>query len=448
MLLSVFVHASCLAQTGRGPSEYRDFRDRRGRPIQARVLRASGDEVTVERKDGRQFTVPVSVFCQADRDYLRALASSRVPSASGGDWPRFRGPHGNGVSDEKLDLLPDGPKKLWQVTIAGGRGSVAVVSGKAYVVGNDDQGLAVSCLDAETGKGLWTTHFGNDGGKNATPTVVDGKVYVLAYRGRAFCLDARDGQLDWEQDLRMRGGKEAGWGHAGSPLIWEDLVICNVGAGVAVKKETGQIVWQHVGHSGHATPVLFTLKERTGVAIFSGTTLFARDLRSGKELWSIPWPTSRAVNACDPIFVGDKVLISTTYGKGGALFDLTGAEPKQVWFEEKLGSSYRTGVYWKGCVYGNAGRNPVCFDYATGRVHWQDRGNVGGFALLADEKLIYLTQKGLLLIANPTPDGLTPIVETQLLEGLTWGPPALCNGKLYVRNESGDLACWRIAAEK
>jgi hypothetical protein len=75
-------------------------------------------------------------------------------------------------------------------------------------------------------------------------------------------------------------------------------------------------------------------------------------------------------------------------------------------------------------------------------------GNEGGFALLADERLIYLTGDGLLLIANSTPDGLTPIVETQLLEGTTWGPPALCGGKLYVRNESGDLACWRIAVEK
>ena len=243
----------------------------------------------------------------------------------------------------------------------------------------------------------------------------------------------------------MRGGKEAGWGHAASPLVWQDLVICNVGAGVAVRKDRGEIVWQHVGHSGHATPVLFALRGRTGVAIFSGTALFARDPRSGEELWSIPWPTTRAVNACDPIFVGDRVLISTTYGRGGALFDLAGGQPKQLWFEEELGSSYRTGVYWNGCVYGNARRKPVCFDYATGRVHWRERRNEGGFALLADGKLVYLTGAGLLFIADATPDGLRPIVRTQLLEGKTWGPPALCDGKVYVRNDSGDLACWQIA---
>jgi hypothetical protein len=90
----------------------------------------------------------------------------------------------------------------------------------------------------------------------------------------------------------------------------------------------------------------------------------------------------------------------------------------------------------------------VCYDYATGQVHWEDRGHEGGFALVADEKLIYLTGDGLLLIANATTDGLTPTIQTQLLEGATWGPPAFCGGKVFVRNEAGDLACWQIAAQK
>jgi outer membrane protein assembly factor BamB len=308
--------------------------------------------------------------------------------------------------------------------------------------------MSVTCLDAETGNRLWSTRLKRDGGNNSTPTVADGWLYVLGYRGQAFCLDVRSGELRWKQDPRIRGDQEPGWGHAGSPFLWEELVICNVGAGAALHRETGEIVWQHSGQGGYATPVLFTLKGTTGVAIFHGTGLAARDPRSGKELWSIPWPTDRAVNACDPIFIGDKVLISTTYGKGAALFDLAGSEPKQVWYEEKLGSSYRTGIYWKGCVYGNARRKPVCYDYATGHVRWEERRKEGGFALLADEKLIYLTGDGLLIIAKPTPDGLTPIVEAQLLEGTTWAPPALCRGKVYVRNEAGDLACWQVALRK
>jgi hypothetical protein len=96
-------------------------------------------------------------------------------------------------------------------------------------------------------------------------------------------------------------------------------------------------------------------------------------------------------------------------------------------------------------LQGEAQRRPVCFDYETGRLRWQDKSRDGGFALLADGKLVYLTQKGRLIIAKATPDDLTPIVETQLIEGTTWGPPAISGGKIHVRNESGELASWQIA---
>jgi len=172
-------------------------------------------------------------------------------AAGGGGWHRFRGPHGNGVCDEKLDLLPDGPKKLWQVQTLSGRGSVAVVSGRVYIAGKGDAALTVSCLDAQTGAGVWTTPSRQDGGNHSTPTLADGKVYVLGYRGMLHCFDARTGRIDWQQALVKRGDKEPSWGHAGAPLIWEDLAICNVGAGVAVKKETGEIAWQHSGQGGY-----------------------------------------------------------------------------------------------------------------------------------------------------------------------------------------------------
>ena len=365
--------------------------------------------------------------------------------AQGADWPFFRGPHGTGISDEKLDLHPAAPRRLWQVSVPGGRGSVTVVKGKAYVAGVRDQKLAVTCLDAGTGAEAWTVSDRNDGGNNSTPAVTDGRLYLLGYRGRAYCLDAGTGSILWQRLLPLAGDPKPSWGHAGMPVVWEGLVICNVGTGVALRKETGEVAWQHSGQGGYATPVLFRHGNRVGVAVFAGDGLYARDVRTGELLWKIPWETERAVNACDPVFTDGHVLVSTTYGKGAALFDLRGREPRQVWFRPELGSSYCTSVLVDGNAYGVAGNRPVCHDVMTGATRWMGKANEAGFMLFADGWLIHITQSGLLSVAHASPAGFTPLASARVVTGKTWGPPALSDGKVYVRTESGELACWRIA---
>ena len=98
-LAGLFCHASCPAQSIDGQAEFREFRDQRGRAMQARVLKVSGDEVTIERRDGRKFTLAISVFSQTDRNYIRGLTEQPLSAATGDDWPCFRGPGGMGVSD-------------------------------------------------------------------------------------------------------------------------------------------------------------------------------------------------------------------------------------------------------------------------------------------------------------------------------------------------------------
>src|SRR5207302_1153838 len=57
------------------------------------------------------------------------------------DWPQWRGPHRNGISNEKglLKEWPkDGPKLLWKVTNAGsGYSTPAVVGERLYLLGNE-----------------------------------------------------------------------------------------------------------------------------------------------------------------------------------------------------------------------------------------------------------------------------------------------------------------------
>src|SRR5436190_19652326 len=106
---------------------------------------------------------------------LVALGSSLfAPAAQAQDWPQWRGPKRDGISQEKrlLKMWPkEGPKLLWQVKDLGsGYGSVAAAGGRLYLMGN--KGLDnefVTALDAKTGDTLWRTRIGKVGNPKQVP---------------------------------------------------------------------------------------------------------------------------------------------------------------------------------------------------------------------------------------------------------------------------------------
>jgi hypothetical protein len=59
--------------------------------------------------------------------------------------------------------------------------------------------------------------------------------------------------------------------------------------------------------------------------------------------------------------------------------------------------------------------------------------------MAADEKLIVLSERGELIIAEATPERFKPIARTQVLGGTCWTVPVLANGRIYCRNSAGDL---------
>src|SRR6266478_8399061 len=114
-------------------------------------------------------------------------------SAAANDWPQWRGPQRNGVSQETglLKEWPkDGPRLHWKVTDAGrGYSTPAVVAGRLYLLGNDGlDNEFVEALDVKDGKRLWQTRLGKVGnphqqpsfyGARSTPTVEGEVLYAL-----------------------------------------------------------------------------------------------------------------------------------------------------------------------------------------------------------------------------------------------------------------------------
>src|SRR5438046_4536268 len=103
------------------------------------------------------------------------LTIATALSVVAGDWPQWRGPQRNGVSQETglLKEWPkDGPRLHWKVTDAGrGYSTPAVVAGRLYLLGNDGlDNEFVEALAVKDGHRVWSTRLGNVGNPHQQPS--------------------------------------------------------------------------------------------------------------------------------------------------------------------------------------------------------------------------------------------------------------------------------------
>ena len=381
------------------------------------------------------------------------------------DWYRWRGPDADGISKEKewsARWPAEGPKRLWKTKVGTGFSSVSVSKGRVYTMGNAADMDGVFCFDADTGKEVWKYSYRAkldpkyyEGGPGSTPTVAGDHVFTFSKQGLVHCLEATSGLVVWSNNL-MEGLKleMPMWGFSGSILVEGDLCILNAGSmGTALDRKTGAVVWSSGADvSGYATPVPFDSDGERAVALFIKDQVVALRVRNGKELWRYPWKTEYDVNAADPIIDGRKVFVSSGYNRGGALIDFGGDAPKFVWENKDMRNHFNPSLLIGGFLYGFDGDSVKpdvmlkCVELKSGETKWTEKTGFGGLAA-ADGKLIVLTAKGELIVANATPDGFKPISRAQVLGGKCWTTPVLSNGKIYCRNAAGDLVCVDVHGE-
>jgi outer membrane protein assembly factor BamB len=185
--------------------------------------------------------------------FATSLAAALAVQAA--DWPQYRGPNLDGSTAEKIATKwpAGGPKALWKVPALDGFSSFTVSGGQAFtlVMREVDGGPQEVCvaLDASTGKEQWMAALGglklgdggqagakgNDGGDGprSTPTVSEGKVYVMSAKLVLSCFDAKTGKVAWQKDLvKDFAGRNISWQNAASPLVEGNLVyVAGGGAG-------------------------------------------------------------------------------------------------------------------------------------------------------------------------------------------------------------------------
>ena len=396
------------------------------------------------------------------------------------DWPNYRGPNHDGVSTEKgwlTDWPKEGLKQLWAVDLGPSYGSVAVSDGKLYAmwsITNKDE--VIYCLDAETGKEVWNHPFPKMPGDSwpgprSTPAVDGTFVYVATMNGQVCCLDADAGLVVWNKD--MKTDFNLAMPHhlfSSSPITHGDLLLVNMGpAGVAFDKKSGHIVWNNVvphSHSAYAAPVPCTVETQPCVAFLGDAALTVVKETSGQ-----------AVSICrmgagekspDPLVIGNHLFQTTS---GGCAFVTVDAPTSTVARKSGPGlqSRFSTPVLVGDCVYGfngspddswvksKKGFGLVCVDPRDGTVKWAQEGIVDGGLIAADGKLIVLDRTGTLILVEASPAAYKELARVQALpepnkegtrglhaayrKGACFAMPVLCNGRIYVRNNSGTLAC-------
>jgi outer membrane protein assembly factor BamB len=390
-------------------------------------------------------------FCCTVLLALAAVAGANS-TAQANDWPQWRGPKRDGLSQEsgwQTAWPAAGPKRLWEAPVGVGYSSFAVSGGRVYTMGNVAEKDTVFCCDAVTGKLIWKRDYpcaakdpNGYHGTRCTPTVDGDLVYTLSRQGHFYCFDAASGDIKWSKDFKQDfGAAPPTWGLSGSPLIEKDWVLTetsgkNNASVVAFNKRTGEVVWQAgKEQAGYSSLIACDLGGQRCLLQFAAEQLICRSMKDGRELWRVPWKTNYGINAATPLVQGDEIFISSGYNFGCVLLKATPTGVKEVWRNKNMRNHVNSCVYLNGFIYGYDESELRCLDWKTGEVKWRTPAYGKGALQYAGGKLILYGQKGKLGLAEPSPTGFKELCSFQALTGNdTWANPVLANGLIYVRS--------------
>jgi outer membrane protein assembly factor BamB len=406
-------------------------------------------------------------------DTLSRLAFSAVllacccTATRGEDWPQWRGPNRNGISDETGWLIQWPPVEQWRFSLGEGYSSVVVKDGRLYTMGWSSSRDTVFCLDATTGTQVWAHAYtcadvGDDNysGTRCTPTVEGDRLYTCSQRGHFYCLDRLTGAVLWEKKL-SEVNRNGNWGYASSPLVEGDLIIlCAAsGKGTAIdKNHPHSIVWSNPGTqvAQFSSPIAFTWNSQRLVALTSRDGLEVLNPLNGSILWSHSWPDGYLIS--DPIVHdGNKLFLTTAYGRGGAQIQLNAdGTTTKLWSNYSLDVHVGVPVLVGDYMYGFDGklggdRYLRCIDARDGSTKWSERltGFGAGSVTSADGKIIVMGVRGQVTVVKASPTGFDTEGRTAIDAGSDpnwWTVPTLANGDLYLRSQAGTLVSYRVGA--
>jgi outer membrane protein assembly factor BamB len=371
-----------------------------------------------------------------------------------GDWPRFRGPNGSGVADDKgLPVKFSKDENVrWKTELPGrGLSNPVIAGGRVYVTassGYRNRRLHVLCLDEATGKKLWERQFLSTGNTNCHPKscmaapspVTDGKVVYALFATGDIAAVARDGTLVWYRSLEIDyPGIANQVGMAASPLLHDGTLIVpmdNAGDSflAGLDATTGKNRWkvERIRDVNWTSPVLHTQGGKTAVVFQTEREVTAYDPATGKVRWT--HQTEKGSTIPSPVTGGDLVFAPGTplvALKPGA----DGTTPEVMWTSNKLGSSYASPLLLGDRLYALTRTGVSCVRARSGEMLWQQRikGPFSASPVVADGKMYIATEDGFVTVLKL---GDRPeVLSVNEMDDVLLATPAIANGCLYLRSD-------------
>src|SRR5262249_31133199 len=143
---------------------------------------------------------------------------------------------------------------------------------------------------------------------------------------------------------------------------------------------------------------------------FTGRRALGVDVETGALLWSYNQVANRTANIATPIVRGNRVFLSSNYGTGAALLDLTPGGPhamsaRQVYFTPEMKNHHASCVLVGDHLYGFNDSILTAMQFDTGTVAWRNRSVGKGSVIFADERLYLFSEQGVVGLAEATPAG-------------------------------------------
>lgn len=382
-------------------------------------------------------------------------------SAFGGEhWPRFRGPNGTGVSDEKgFPTQWSDDAYAWKVQLKGlGHSSPCVWGDSLFLTSAlaDGSKRFLTSYSTSTGDERWTRDIETEAEEvhdlnsyaSPTPTTDGERVYLSFASGHQFYLAAFafDGAPAWSVDLgKFENGPNHGYGT--SPIVHGDLVILSFSqeknsAVLALDRVTGAPRWRTPREGRltcHSTPFLIE-KKGGGHDLFvsAGDGILSLDARSGHLNWREDVLGSRVV--ASPVYTHGLVFATSGgQGQGRALAAARmhhEGDPaaRIVWTRKRELPYVPTPLAFGDHLYlWNDKGVVVCLEAKTGEEAWKQRvgGNFSGSPIWLEGRLYCVSREGEVVVLKAGPE-YELLGRTSLGEG-SHGTPAVAGGRMFLR---------------